>query len=60
MFSRSSRTTRRVARKPATVTIVKPDEKRKPMIDLSKAQISIIKPKAGLRVMVEEENEGED
>ena len=50
--------------KPATVTIVKPEEKKvsivKPALDLSKVNIAIIKPDSGLKVMVEEEIEGED
>ncbi len=63
MFSRSSRT-KKVA-KSATVTVVKPEQKKvsvvKPALDLSKAEITIIKPKKGLTIMVdEEENEGED
>lgn len=61
MFSRSSRT-KRVA-KPATVTVVKPEEKKisvvKPALDMSKAKITIIKPKKGLTIMVDEEIEGE-
>lgn len=61
MFSHSGKR-KRVA-KPATVTIIKPDEKKvsvvKPALDLTKAKITIIKPEPGLKVMVEE-NEGED
>lgn len=59
MFSRSKR--RRVVSKPATIKIIKPEqsENKKPALDLSKAKITIIKPEAGLRIMVEE-NEGED
>lgn len=61
MFSHSGR--RKKVAKPATVTIIKPDEKQvsivKPALDLSKVKVAIIKPDAGLKVMVEE-NEGED
>jgi len=60
MFSRSSK--RRKVAKPATVTIVKPEQKVsivKPALDLSKAKITIIKPEPGLKIMVEEEIEGE-
>ena len=64
MFSRSSKRHTRVVAKPATVTIVKPEEKKvsivKPALDLSKVNIAIIKPDSGLKVMVEEEIEGED
>lgn len=47
--------------KPATITIVKPEESevKKPALDLTKAKITIIKPESGLKVMVEED-EGED
>ena len=62
MFSRSSRTKKRVAGA-TTVTVIKPEEKKvsvvKPVLDLSKAKITIIKPDTGLEVTVEEENEGE-
>lgn len=60
MFSRSSRK-KRVVSKPATITIIKPEQTqiKKPALDLSKAKISIIKPDTGLRIMVEED-EGED
>lgn len=59
MFSRSKR--RRVVSKPATIKIIKPEqsENKRPVLDLSKAKITIIKPETGLRIMVEE-NEGED
>lgn len=61
MFSHSGR--RKKVAKPATVTIIKPDEKQvsivKPALDLSKVKVAIIKPDTGLKVMVEE-NEGED
>jgi len=61
MFSRSSKTKRRMVAKPATVKIIKPgqSEKKEEVLDLSKAKISIIKPDTGLRIMVEED-EGED
>ncbi len=58
MFSRSSRTKRKVVIKPATVKVIKPEQEQE-VLDLSKAKITIIKPDAGLKVMVEEENEGE-
>lgn len=61
MFSRSKK--RKVVSKPATITIVKPEqsENKEPALDLSKAKITIIKPENGFKVMVEEEeNEGED
>ena len=57
MFSRSSRT-RKVVVKPATVKVIKPEQEQE-VLDLSKAKITIIKPDAGLKVMIEEENEGE-
>ena len=59
MFSRSKK--RRMVAKPATIKIVKPEqsENKEPALDLSKAKITIIKPEAGLKIMVEE-NEGED
>lgn len=62
MFSRSRKvTTKKVVSKPATVSIIKPDEKKvEPALDLSKAKITIIKPESGLRVMVEEELKEED
>ncbi len=60
MFSRSSKR-KRVVSKPATIKIIKPEqsENKEPVLDLSKAKITIIKPEAGLKIMVEE-NEGED
>ena len=60
MFSRSSKR-KRVVSKPATIKIIKPEqsENKEPVLDLSKAKITIIKPETGLRIMVEE-NEGED
>ena len=63
MLSRSSKTRKKVA-KPAAVTVIKPEQKKVSVVepaalDLSKAKITIIKPDAGLKVMVEEENEGE-
>ena len=59
MFSRSKK--RRMVAKPATIKIVKPEqsENKEPALDLSKAKITIIKPEAGFKIMVEE-NEGED
>lgn len=57
MFSRSSKTRKVV--KPATIKVIKPEQEEKPALDLTKAKITIIKPDAGLKVMVEE-NEGED
>ena len=57
MFSRSSRT-RKVVVKPATVKVIKPEQEQK-VLDLSKAKITIIRPDARLKVIVEEENEGE-
>lgn len=62
MFSRSKkRAATRVVSKPATISIIKPDEKKvEPALDLSKAKITIIKPESGLRVMVEEELKEED
>ena len=47
--------------KPATIKIIKPEqsERKEEALDLSKAKITIIKPEAGLKIMVEE-NEGED
>ena len=59
MFSRSSRSKKKVVAKPATINVIKPEQEQK-VLDLSKAKITIIKPDAGLKVMVEEENEGED
>lgn len=60
MFSRSSKTKKRVVSKPATVKIIKPEQsENKEALDLTKAKITIIKPESGLRIMVEE-NEGED
>ena len=58
MFSRSSRSKKKVVAKPATINVIKPEQEQK-VLDLSKAKITIIKPDAGLKVMVEEENEGE-
>ena len=62
MFSRSKKhATRKVVSKPATISIIKSDEKKvEPALDLSKAKITIIKPESGLRVMVEEELKEED
>lgn len=60
MFSRSSKTKKRVVSKPATVKIIKPEQsENKEALDLTKAKITIIKPESGLRIMVEK-NEGED
>lgn len=61
MFTRSKKVSRKMVAKPATIKIVKPEqsEKKKEALDLSKAKITIIKPEAGLKIMVEE-NEGED
>lgn len=60
MFSRSSKTRKKMVAKPATIKIIKPEQsEEKEALDLSKAKISIIKPESGLKIMVEE-NEGED
>ncbi len=61
MFSRSTKTRKRMVAKPATIKIIKPgqSEKKEEALDLSKAKISIIKPESGLKIMVEEK-EGED
>ncbi len=60
MFSRSSKTRKKMVAKPATIKIIKPEQsEKKEALDLSKAKISIIKPESGLKIMVEE-NEGED
>ena len=59
MFSRSSRTRKRVSQ-PATVSIIKPAEEQKETIDLSKATVKIIKPKKGLKILVDKADEGED
>lgn len=61
MFSRSSKR-RKVVSKKATIKVIKPEqsENKEPALDLSKAKITIIKPEAGLKIMVEEEKEGED
>lgn len=62
MFSRSKKhTAKRAVSKPATISVIKPDEKKvEPALDLSKAKITIIKPESGLRVMVKEEIKEED
>lgn len=57
MFSRSSKTRKVV--KPATVKVIKPEQEEKPVFDIKKAKITIIKPDSGLKVMVEEKG-GED
>lgn len=60
MFSRSSKTKKRMVAKSATVKIIKPEQsEKKEALDLSKAKISIIEPESGLKIMVEK-NEGED
>ena len=60
MFSRSSKSRKKMVVKPATIKIIKPEQsEEKEALDLSKAKISIIKPESGLKIMVEE-NEGED
>lgn len=60
MFSRSSKTRKKMVAKPATIKIIKPEQsEKKEALDLSKAKISIIKPESGLKIMVEEK-EGED
>lgn len=61
MFSRSSKTRKKVVAKPATIKIIKPEQStvKKQPLDLSKAKVSIIKPESGLKIMVEED-EGED
>ena len=60
MFSRSSKSRKKMVAKPATIKIIKPEQsEEKEALDLSKAKISIIKPESGLKIMVEE-NEGED
>ena len=60
MFSRSSKTRKKMVAKPATIKIIKPEQsEEKEALDLSKAKISIIKPESGLKIMVEK-NEGED
>ena len=60
MFSRSSKSRKRMVAKPATIKIIKPEQsEEKEALDLSKAKISIIKPESGLKIMVEEK-EGED
>lgn len=61
MFTRSSKTKKKVVAKPATIRIIKPEQSavKKQPLDLSKAKISIIKPESGLKIMVEE-TEGED
>ena len=60
MFSRSSKSRKKMVAKPATIKIIKPEQsKEKEALDLSKAKISIIKPESGLKIMVEE-NKGED
>lgn len=60
MFSRSSKSRKKMVAKPATIKIIKPEQsEKKEALDLSKAKISIIKPESGLKIMVEE-NEGED
>lgn len=58
MFSRSSRTRKRVS-KPATVSIIKPAEEKKETLDLSKVTITVVKPEKGLKVLVDD-NKGED
>ena len=60
MFSRSSKTRKKMVAKPATIKSIKPEQsEKKEALDLSKAKISIIKPESGLKIMVEEK-EGED
>ena len=60
MFTRSKKTKKKMVAKPATVKIIKPEQsENKDVLDLTKAKITIIKPEAGLKIMVEE-NEGED
>ena len=60
MFSRSSKSRKKMVAKPATIKIIKPEQsEEKEALDLSKAKISIIKPESGLKIMVEE-NKGED
>lgn len=60
MFSRSSKSRKKMVAKPATIKIIKPEQsEEKEALDLSKAKISIIKPESGLKIMVEEK-EGED
>ena len=64
MFSRSKKRSSpvRTVKKQATISIIKPGQGTKveePPLDLSMAKISIIKPKGGLMVQVDE-TEGEE
>ena len=56
MLVHSSRGKKTYVKRPATVAVVKPVDKKKeePTLDLSKASITVIKPDAGLQVLVEE------
>ena len=64
MFSRSKKkgTTKRLVSRPATITIVQPEQGKKevePALDWSTAKITILEPEKGFRIMVEE-SEGEE
>lgn len=61
MFSRSTKKkSRKMVEKVATIEIIKPEqETSEPVFDLSKAEITIVKPEPGLKIMVEE-TEGEE
>ena len=62
MFSRSTkRKSKKMVEKVATIKIIKPEqETNEPAFDLSKAVITIVKPDSGLKIKVEETEEGEE